>query len=359
MRVFLLLVLLGGCSCRQRPATEPETPSPEAETPAPEPEVAAPSYEVHEWGLINVAPEGTEYAAGPGQPAAIQDLGLQGFGKPVLYFHLAEDSPSFDVRVDVALRSFRLGEHYPRSEADERNVTWSGRLEHASCSGERTYPAPESELCQGTGDGYCESAELADYETADHSCFHIGDAEWPLLFYRGLPEEQRPALPLELRISEGEARAQRAHEDAESIGKIWYIVDEEVRAVVDWPAPGESIALTGEAPENPRALMHAELLEHGLSEEEAQAFGRAWFETLFGPEDVIGVVGTGRGGGGTGEGTLGLGNRGGSGGLVADNPSPVHRLVYWLPEQNHEAMAHLEFDPAPRAVRRATLVRAR
>jgi hypothetical protein len=354
MRTSLIL-LLAGCSCGQRPATIETPTSAAVETPQPD-------YEVHEWGLINVAEEGTELAAGPGQLAAIQALGLQGYGKPVLYFHLAEDSPSFDVRVDVNLRSFLLGEHYPLSEGSGRSVHWEGRLERGPCTLERTYPTAEE--CPVTQDGYCEAAELASYETSDHSCFHIGDAEWPLLFYRGAPDEDRPTLPLALNVDAARATAQRTGSASETIGKVWYMVDQEVRALVDWPAPGETITLEGNAPSNPRAQMHAELIEHGLTEEEAPAFGRAWYDELFGAElggEGLGLQGTGRGGGGTGGGTIGLGNAentGGQGGLLGI-PSPVHRLVYWLPATDHDAMAELQFTPAPNAVRRATLVRDR
>lgn len=361
----ILLLLLAGCSCNQRPSAE--TPSAVTGTPAETPATEAqPDYEVHEWGLINVAEEGVELAAGPGQAAAIQDLGLTGYGKPVLYFHLAEGSPGFDARVDVNLRSFLLGEHYPPAEGSGRTIHWEGHLERAACTAERTYPTVEE--CPVTQDGYCETAELAAYETPDHSCFHIGDAEWPLLFYRGVPGETRPPLPLTLNITEGNATALRSGDATDTVGKVWYMVDQEVRAIVDWPAPGESIVLEGAAPTDPRALMHAELLEHGLTEEEARAFGRAWYEELFGAETgSLGLQGTGRGGGGVGEGLIGLGNTTGDTPSAAGRsglgyhgiPAAVHRLVYWLPAASHDAMTELTFDPAPSAVHRATLVRDR
>ncbi|MFK8001891.1 MAG: hypothetical protein AB8H86_20010 [Polyangiales bacterium] len=360
MRTSLILLLLAGCSsCHQEPA--PQTPSTSNETP----EAPAPDYEVHEWGLINVAEEGAELAAGPGQPDLIQDLGMQGFGKPVLYFHLAEGSPDFDARVGVNLRSFLLGEHYPPAEGSGRTIHWEGHLAREACTAERTYPTAEE--CPVTQDGYCETAELAEYETPDHSCFHIGDAEWPLLFYRGVPGESRPPLPLTLNVDAGSATAIRSADAAETLGKVWYMVDQEVRAIVDWPAPGETVNLEGAAPTDPRASMHAELLEHGLTEEEAQAFGRAWYDELFGTQGgTLGLQGTGRGGGGVGEETIGLGNgvNGDTPGLVGRGgyfavPAAVHRLVYWLPASQHDAMAELTFEPAPSVVRRATLVRDR
>lgn len=355
MRALAVLFLIIGCSSTQQAADPPQEPVPEP--------AAQPSYEVHEWGLINVGHEGAELAAGPGQPAIVQDLGLQGYGKPVLYFHLAEDSPNIDVQVDVSLRSFGLGEHFPAATVDGNQLSWQGQLRRERCATARVYPVRTSDACTGTPDGYCEAAELSDYETAEHSCFHIGDAGWPLLFYRGTPSETPPSLPIEFSIdAEGNASARRTRA-GETIGKLWYMVDHEVRAVVDWPANGESVVLTGEAPANPRDLLHTDLLAHGLNEAEAQAFGRAWNEELFGAESTsqhggtIGIVGTGRGGGGTGEGRIGLGNTGTGGLLAAPHPPPVHRVVYWLPEADHESMAELTFEPAPSAVRRATLVR--
>lgn len=361
MRTPLFLLLLAGCSsCHQQAA--PETPT-SAE--APEPQPPQPDYEVHEWGLINVAEEGVELAAGPGQPDLIQDLGMQGFGKPVLYFHLAEGSPDFDARVEVNLRSFLLGEHYPAASVSGQTIHWEGHLQRDACTAARTYPTAEE--CPATQDGYCETAELAEYETPDHSCFHIGDAEWPLLFYRGIPGESRPPLPLTLNVDASGATALRSAAAADTLGKVWYMVDQEVRAIVDWPVPGESVVLEGAAPTDPRTAMHAELLEHGLTEEEAQAFGRAWYDELFGAQTgTLGLSGTGRGGGGVGEESIGLGNEvnGDMPGLLgrrgyAAPPAPVHRLVYWLPASQHDAMAELTFEPAPSVVRRATLVRDR
>ena len=346
IRTTLCLVLLAGCSsCHTQ--TPAETSPQNAETPV-SAEETQPSYEVHEWGLINVAPEGIELATGPGQQvAAIQDLGLQGFGKPVLYFHLAEDSPSFEARVDVHLRGFLLGEHYPLAEGSGRTIHWEGRLERDPCTVARTYPSVDE--CPVTQDGYCEAAELASYETANHSCFHIGEDEWPLLFYRGVPQEERPTLPLSFGVDEaGNRTAQRGASESETLGKVWYMVDQEVRAIVEWPEPGQSVMLSGNVPADPRAQMHAELLEHSLTEEEARAFGRAWYEELFGTvagspvgPDERGVQGAGRGG------------------LLGGETVPVHRLVYWLPASAHDAMAGLTFTPAPNAVHRATLVRQR
>lgn len=365
MRTSLILLLLAGCSCNPRTSETSTTESPSTETTSSgTSEEATPDYEVHEWGLINVASEGIELAAGPGQPQLIQDLGVQGYGKPVLYFHLAENSPSFDARVDVNLRGFLLGEHYPLTEGAGRTIHWEGRLEREPCTLPRAYPTLDA--CPVSQDGYCEAAELASYETAHHSCFHIGDAEWPLLFYRGVPQENRPTLPLSFGLTlEGNAVAQRTDAASETIGQIWYMVDHEVRAIAEWPAPGEAVNLLGAPPADPRAQLRAQLIEHGLTEEEAQAFGNAWFEELFGTPSVegggtLGLRGTGRGGGGTGEGTIGLGNAENTGGLLGHMPPmPIHRLVYWLPGAEHGAMTELAFEPAPSAIHRATLVRDR
>ncbi|RLB45000.1 MAG: hypothetical protein DRJ42_30920 [Deltaproteobacteria bacterium] len=295
-----------------------------------------------------------------------------GYGKPVLYFHLAAESPEMDLSAEVLLGDmFQVAEHYPPGtlSPDRRTLRWNVHLARGACSGERTYPDAASPACRLTSDGYCETAELAHYETADASCLRVDDAEWPLLFYRGSSPRDEVAdatrLPLQVRVDDsGAIELIRSPRASATIGRVWHLQDKHVRALVDWPAPGASAQVPSiEAPADPRALMRAELESHGLTSDEIGAFGRAWFDELFGPapqatadtpstgERVL--DGAGRGGGEVGVGYLGLVGRGRSG----SPGQPDNVLLYWLPGEELDSVARLSFEPTPREVHRATLVR--
>ncbi len=383
-------------------ATEAESRAEGSEEPASEPSL--PVFDVHEWGLIDASMHrrDIEVAAGPGHLDALaRRTTMQGYGKPVLYFHVESptDAP-FAVRVGVQLpEALTIAEHYP--PATERRVNpsggetgviehgmdghgagdigdrrpdgpatreliWQGQLRSGGCEGVRTYPSVESAYCQGIADGYCETSELADYETADGDCLMVDDEQgsegtpWPLLFYRGgsaVGEDGQPLpfahLPLVVsREARRQIRVERASDvlsggeavNGGTIGRLWRIRRTPGGVAVasaPWPSVGEDIRLP--APTGSDELQAAreaigdDLRAHGLRPSEIEAFQRAWQETLFGSEGTGTVTGSGRGG------------------LVAAPPSDV--LLYWMPQSAITHLSTLTFEPAARHIRRAAMIR--
>ncbi|MEM9070442.1 MAG: hypothetical protein AAGE52_18195 [Myxococcota bacterium] len=340
-----------------------------------------PRFDVHEWGLLDVALDGTlrELSAGPGQAGRVADLGIRGYGKPVLYFHTGEKTDGVDVQVEVSLgEGLSLAERFPDGEVEERSVRWNVRVASEPCAAERTYPDAASERCQQVADRYCETAELGDYETSDAACLRSGDTEVPLLFYRGGDGEGEPAtMPLEVQRNPDGSIQVTNRGTAEPIGQLWRVVRYGRRAVaVDWPAPGETVTIpapTQEIDDAAHEMFARDLEAHGLTEQEQAAFDRAWHEVVWGPRPApvdedgsLGLRGTGRGGGGVGGPPIGLGNPGtiGRGGLGYGRGYGrfVHgakrdALLYWLPADAFDEIATLSFEPEAATVRRATLVR--
>ena len=339
-------------------------------TPAPPPPPPA-GYEVHEWGLLSVdalpgAPAGpVTLAAVPWRPASpfgtIRGGGVfgsgtghgVGLGKPVLYVHLDDgtDEVTFTARVTLPSAGI-LAEHWPLRTLDAPGtVTWSGVRANRGACGPRAYPALTDPPCAGR-EG-CEAAELATYETADGACLTT-QGDFDHLFYRG--ELPTYAPPLEL--SRGAAGAIIARNPTSEMigpfvvrvtvrsGRLSVLVSDavgeggEVSIPSPTAAPIPASALRG-APARAAGIqaLEAGLRGIGLTQPEIDAFGRAWWDEIF--STTAPQHGAGR-----------------SGYVGAARPYVVRdELIYWVPQGLADRAAVLHFEPRPRAVRRALLVR--
>lgn len=349
-------------------------------------------YDVHEWGLIDQSlSDGSLRLSAPSQRALGSGtiglgLGVVGYGKPVLYFHL-ESSKHIDVSARVQVtHEMRMVEHWPPSLAADDEVRWEFELTSQPCDGDRTYPTASDAFCTRMSDGICETAELPEYETDDASCLIVEGEQWPLLLYRAAPiedaerpeEDARVQLPLDIdKEPDGTIRI-RNRSEASSPLAMFRVTRRGAQTQVtrlEWPAPGESVSVPRPAADatgdtTSRESVREALTEQGLTENEAEAFFRAWEEELWGadaeadPEaagetsaEALGLRGYGRGGGGVGGGIIGLGGFGRGGLANPFAPRFTDVLIYWLPPSVIDELAPLTFEPAPRNVKRAMMVR--
>jgi hypothetical protein len=321
------LVGCGG-SARSLPA---ETSASRSTAPAPVPRRTDPSarFDVHEWGVIQVQPDGaTRLAAGPARPPTPPARGAydgsQLVDKPVIYVHVDPDTSPFSLRVRARLRAGRVTEHWPPAVLGSGGVSWSVRV--SSCPEEVDWPT--SAACDLAADPVCERAELREYATSDAACLEVGATVARLLFYRGALS--LPALPLSV---EHEGAALRVRGVPPSV--VLYTRGRR-GGIVTW-AEGEELAAI---PEGEGALdgdgLNAALAEAlrvgGLTEPEVDAFMRAWSEELF-------------------DQSWALVRRD----ILLHPPPPS--LVYVLPEPLVDALVPLEIEPAPRSLRRVFVVR--
>ena len=111
-------------------------------------------------------------------------------------------------------------------------------------------------------------------------------------------------------------------------------------AMVPIPGPGQSVALPPPTSDadlgRARQSIGVGLRALGMSEQEGQAFERAWLSELFDP---------------TTEAARSARRE------PARDMSNTDAILYWLPEASAAELATLTFEPAPQAVRRAFLVR--
>ncbi len=351
-----IVIVAVGCSRSAEPATATTTapPTPEA-TPG------APAYDLHEWGLVSTGPNGFELAAGPGrQAAALTELTVD---KPVLYVHAEE---AMELRVVVTPGSgMSIAEHWPPASAVP--PSWEVDVAPGPCTEPRTYPSS----CP-SADGYCETAELALYETSDAACLTHGNLQLPLLFYR-MRADTPPPMPLEVRRS-GDDVVVRNRSWAGGVGGVWRVrwnaqtgatnatrIDvPEVGGEATIPMPNTSGVAAA------RTAMRADLTTHGLTGPEAEAFMRAWDAALFG---AMGSVDEENGDAGDSpvmptdrrgiddETTIDMLAADGIPAIVG-GPRVADTILYWLPQDAIEGLAEIEATPAPRHLRRAILVRA-
>jgi len=354
-------------------------------------------YDVHEWGMIDQSlADGSLRLSAPSQGALTAGtigLGLTGigYGKPVLYFHVESGKRiAIDASVGVT-HEMRMVEHWPRAFASDTEVRWELELVPEPCDEPRTYPSSSDAFCTRMSDGICETAELPEYETDDASCLIVDGTQWPLLLYRAaaVEEAERPEsrveLPLEIeKQPDGNVRI-RNRSGASSPLAMFRVTRRASQTQVtriEWPAPGETVTVPRPAAEatgdtTSRQSVREALSQQGLTEPEAEAFFRAWEEELWGvePDDEeggetaevtgasaasLGLRGYGRGGGSVGGPPIGLGRLGtiGIGGLPGTGYGRfTDVLIYWLPPSIIDELAPLTFEPAPRNVKRAMMVR--
>ncbi|MBW2461782.1 MAG: hypothetical protein JRH11_09055 [Deltaproteobacteria bacterium] len=324
------LLFLGGFAlgCGGSPATATEAAPP---SPSTTPSVNA--YDLHEWGLVSIGPNGFELAAGPGDVVdyRVDHIAVE---KPVLYVH-AQQAMALRVTVTPG-PGLEVAEHWPLVDGE---LSWAVQVEPGECPEPRSYPAE----CDPP-DHYCETAELARYETADAACLAHEDQRLPLLFYR-LRADEAPEMPLEVSLrGEDVVVHNRAWHDG--IGAIWRVrwraetnVTNATRVPV--PAIGETVTIpspggAGEGVEAARRALRADVSAHGLTAPETDVFMRAWDEALFGgpvseedqPDDDR-----------------------------AYGPRVADAILYWLPANAIEGLATVQAVPTPRHLRRAMLAR--
>ncbi len=300
---------------------------------------AAPRYTVHEWGLVDVAADGSvELATGPGQanlapphphPVVTPDSGHGMARKPVLYFHLIDGEVQVSVSATMTFGS--MLERFPATAMNGPDLRWDQvRIVGRAC-GAHTYPTVGSAGCQGIADNYCEAAELATYEASDASCLVVDGRDYNHLFYRGggrgmsvpitvtrnggdltVNNASAFAIPLALSVSTdtGSRRDRRAAPPAVNIRRFGRI-----------PA-GTSTEFHESIPvDQALTMVRAELGLLGLTGPEIQAFMNAWEQAVFRAPNV-----------GT-------------------------SVIYLLPPELVDAVSTLSLTPAPEATRRAMMVR--
>ena len=242
---------------------------------------APPSLEVHEWGLLDVDGNTAQLRAGPPVTRPVTAR------KPVLYFHLLGEATEAVVNVDVEARTSdgTLIEHFPQAtNVKAGEVAWKDvKVIKGHCR-PLAYPRRDAPQCDGLDE--CEATELSRYESRDADCLQIEGKPFNHLFYRtkGSP----PKLPLKLSMRDQVLRAENVGE-VPIPGLLIHLHEHngETHAVIS-PPPSPKAEL--ELPSIKKAsvpmsevkkALHKLIRDSGLTEAEAEAFGRAWYNAFF------------------------------------------------------------------------------
>lgn len=356
--LFLTILLALGSACGsdapQPPVSVEPTEVPEAEGTevAEAAEAAAPTgYELHEWGLLDVAPGGHyELAAGPGdpqpptpaptiatpsqmRPTTALPPGPTGIPtsrpptggrrKPVVYVH-ADAPVEFQLEVHT---SGPLAEHWPPTTVESQMVRWQVAAQPGACTS-GTYPTADSPQCADAPDGYCELADLPGYETADGACLTVDGQTWDHLFYRS--GGSAPTLPIRVTSNAGEVSIENVSLASPQGGVYRFsrTGSETVVQRIDMPAVGATATMAqGTTSPGVRAELSGLLRSGGLTNDEAQAFEQAWFDELF--------------------------DNGSTGGA----PVVADAIIYILPAAHLDPVSRLVAEPAPTQIKRMFWVR--
>ena len=291
-------------------------------------------FDVHEWGLVDVAGAQARVLAGPPAGATNWNAPRR---KPVLYFHLADGTSDVDVSVTIQVAPPGIVEHFPVGVlgTDPTELTWSGlRLRTGHCPvGE--VPAREAPGCK-TADGICEAAELKTYETSDATCIHTSAGDFNHLFYRATGPA--PTLPFDVTPKDGALVVAHARA-ADVVGSILWVHNEAGAVTVSIIAPP---AVGGHIEVSPpkdtdvtsaQAALDASMRDTGLTDAEIQAFDRAWANDLFGRNAARDAPAR-----------RGL-------------PGPQDYLLFALPQSMMGGASEVTITPAPRTLKRFMLVR--
>jgi hypothetical protein len=305
---------------------------------------AAVVYELHEWGLLDVAPGYFELAAGPidpqpatpvaepAAPTSIPSIATPtqvpnrpaGSRKPVIYVH-ADGPVEFQLEV---MTSGPVAEHWPPTSVENQTIRWQVAAQPGACAS-GSYPSADSPQCANAPDGYCELADLPEYETADGACLTVNGQTWDHLFYRSggsaptLPIRVTSAGSLEVLIENVSLASPQG-----GVYRFSRSATETLVQRIDMPAVGTSatMAYGGSSP-GVRAELSGLLRSGGLSDDEAHAFEQAWFDELF--------------------------DNGGTGGA----PVVSDAIIYILPAAHLDPVSRLVAVPAPTQMRRMFWVR--
>lgn len=342
LSLLALAAILASACASSRPVENPEDvggPTPTARPSDPRP--AGAPYEVHEWGLVR-QDVGDVLNTGAIAPPSYEPMIMD---KPVLYFHAP--SPMEIRRVSVHAPNGTILETWPAAKGGDGDVSWMN-VDLGTPSDCLVSPLPkrgDPACALLPPDAECESTQLAIVRTEDAVCVRSGETTDRFLFYRARTDLFAP--PLKLSRSEDAVNVTIENEGALPIpGMIVRIRNRDgvVHSTVAVPpAPRAKVVMgldavvdqaddksvdrraapaSGAGPDAVRMTM-AEL---GMSPPEIKAFMDAWSEALFMPNGFDGLR------------------------------SPSDAILYFLPPQTIDTIAKLEFDPAPRAVKRAFAV---
>lgn len=307
-----------------------------------------PAFDVHEWGLVSqsLAPAQGEGArtdalrappvGGVAPPRPPDSNRHPAPAKPVLYFHIAGEATevlTLDVTANVA--GGRIVEHFPPGEQPRRGaLAWRGvTVTPGACRG--VYPGAGSAECR-QGDGYCERAELALFETTDADCVRHGEFQGGLLFYRGADSPMTVPLTLSFEaVGDATAAFRVTHRGPHAVTGPWVLVRRGatrratrvrvLESTEEHPLTHIERAVEQPVDEAFLARFAAPMAEMGLTSEEIAAFRRAWDDALFG-------------------------------GVTVSEGAGRYALLYWLPRGTIDDAMPLSITPAPRQVRRAMLM---
>lgn len=349
MALGLLLAATASWACAGRPpADAPPNAAPglAPTSSAARPPAATPtphgSFEVHEWGVIDVAAGGAiEVGAGPGAPSEDPPRPVK---KPVLYFHLDEGAPPTEITVSARIPSGRMLEVWPSGQLRDDAVRWPNVLLGPCPSPYPSFSARSGELAPPgypTRDGFNEVRELGGYETTDAACVTSGGVLGRLLFYRGAVRGTR--LPIELVPDPDGGIALRA--SVAGSGNVFFVAGGGRGMSLPWPSVDRPRPLPASLVESldgvamTRQLERA-IVERGLTAAEAKAFLRAWSQPFFGVRTAAGdqpraPVAT-----------------------CAPRPDgPPASIIYLMPDASVASVAELTIEPKPRHVKRVLVVR--
>ncbi len=344
----LVAVALWACAGPTPPKTPAESPPPSWS--AAPPSTAAVStarggvgaFDVHEWGVIDVAASGgIEVAAGPGAPSEDPPRPVK---KPVLYFHLDKGAPPIDIAVSARIPSGRMLEVWPPGQLRDDAISWP-KVRLAACpSPYPTFTERSAELAPPgypTRDGFNEVRELGGYETRDAACVTSDGVLGRLLFYRGAVRGTR--LPIEVVRNPEGSLALRA--SVAGTGPVFFVAGGGRGIALSWPAVDRPAGLPSALTESfdgaaQTRLLESAILERGLTPDEAKAFLRAWSQPFFGVR------------------TASHGHEHDAGATCAARPEgPPVSIIYLMPDASVASVAELTIEPRPRSVKRVLVVR--
>lgn len=275
----MLSILVSLLACPALELVQDPEPEPVAE-PTPPP---APGYALHEWGLLQVGPDGVfartsgwEPASAPpplhvdcalGSALGSASFGNMSAGKPVVYIRPAPAWPAdTPIHLEFTVADGRMAEVWPTPGAGpqpEHGPTWAVdvTLSDAPCD-TTSLPGPDDPACAGLD--LCEAAELASYADPVDRCLVANGVSTPALLYRG-----DPAAPQPMHLS-GDTLTVGPH----TVGPLWVVTPAGL-VRHDHVEPGATV--TGGTPEpDLLASLHDALLARGLTEAEAGDFAAAW-----------------------------------------------------------------------------------
>lgn len=348
---LLLLILATACSgesieSESAENTETESGSESTESEAVE-ETVPPTFEVHEWGLIDVLDNGVEVAAGPGNangelpshdsgspsgtpmrpsPAVPTSAGRR---KPVLYVH--NSGEPFSLVASVTLTG-EVAEHWPPVPLRVPSaIEWSVEVGEPGTCETGAYPGVADAACINVADGYCELADLETYETADGACLTVDGETYDHLFYRGRNGDFETGLS----VSQEDGAVVITNNGIESpVGRI-FVLDRRsgvLAGSVEFPAKEQTAtvsveSLSADGVDAVRSGISELLRSEGLTNDEAQAFERAWFDEFFGSGETGGA------------------------------PQVPFAVLYFIPAEQHSRISELSFEPAAAEVARVFMAR--